>query len=120
MIVTELIDDSAGCIVEECLAVAVHLLVGIGSSIASLDVEGVEIESGGGVCDDLLPVAQGVVASGTVRVKDWVLFAEDRLAVEIDCFVVLFCAVGLVSGSLELRGIVLALLCRLLACIASL
>jgi hypothetical protein len=55
------------------------VLVGVGAAVQGLDVLGVEVDRGRGVLDDLVPVAEGVVAGGAVGVEDGVGLAEDGL-----------------------------------------
>jgi hypothetical protein len=109
-LVAEAVDDTAGRVVEESFAVALDLLVGVGAAVQGLDVLVVEVDGGGRVLDNLVPVGHGIVAGGAVRVENRVLLAEDGLAIEFDSAVVVLGAVCLVAGSLELGGVVLALL----------
>jgi hypothetical protein len=109
-LVAEAVDDAAGRVVEQGLAVAVDLLVGVGAAVEGLDVLVVEVDGGGGVVDDLLPVAHGVVAGGAVGVEDGVLLAQDGLAVQVDGAVVVLGPVRLVARRLELGRVLLALL----------
>jgi hypothetical protein len=80
-VVAELVDDAACGVVEESFAVAGFLFICVGSAIQGLDVFGVDSDSGGGVVDNLRPVAHSVPAGGTVGVEDGIRFAEDGLAV---------------------------------------
>ena len=112
-LVAEAVDDAARRVVEQSLAVALDLLVCVRSSVQGLDVFVVEVDGGGRVFNDLVPLLHGVVAGRAVRVEDGVLLAEDGLAVQFNGAVVVLCSVGLVSGGLELCSVVFALLCLL-------
>lgn len=86
------------------------MLIGSRAAVDGLDVVGVHVDGSGGVLNDLVPLAHGAVAGGTVRVEDGVGLADDGLAVQVDGLVVGLVAVGLVSGLLELGSILLTLL----------
>jgi hypothetical protein len=55
------------------------MVVGIGAAVEGLDVLGVQVDGGGGVLDDLLPLAERVVAGGPVGVVNRIRLAEDGL-----------------------------------------
>jgi hypothetical protein len=55
------------------------VVIGVGAAVESLDVLGIEVDGGGGVLDDLLPLAEGIVAGGAVGVVDRIRLAEDGL-----------------------------------------
>ena len=112
LVVAEAVNDAAGSVVEESLAVLVRLLVCVCAAVQRLDVFGVEADGGRGVVDDLFPVGAGIVASGAVRVEDGVRLAEDGLAVQVNGAVVVLGSVGLVSGRLELGRVVFPVLVR--------
>jgi hypothetical protein len=84
------------------------VVVGIGTAVQGLDVLGVEGDGGGGVLDDLVPVAERVVAGSPVGVVDRVGFAENGLGVESDGLLEVLSPVGLVAGLLQLLGVLLA------------
>lgn len=105
--------DNAGCgEIEESLGVLLELLVGVGAAVQCLDVLAVELESGSGVLDNLLPIVLGIIASSAVGVKDWIWLAENGLSVEVDGLVVVLRSVCSVSSSLKLGGKGLSLLSR--------
>lgn len=78
------------------------MLVGIGTSIQSLDVIRVQGDGGRGVFDNLVPDAQSIVAGSAVGVEDRVGLAKDSLGVQLNGLVVVLAAVGLVARGLEL------------------
>lgn len=80
-VVAELVNDAACGVVEESFAVAGLLFICVGSAVKGLDVFGVDSNSGGGVIDNLRPVAHSVPAGGTVGVENGIGLAEDGLAV---------------------------------------
>lgn len=86
------------------------MLVSSSATVNSLDIFGVHVDGGSGVLNDLIPFAHGAVASSSVGVEDGVSLAENGLGVEVNGFVVGLVAVGLVTGLLQLRGILLTLL----------
>jgi hypothetical protein len=85
------------------------VFVGVGAAVEGLDVLGVEADGGCGVLDDLLPIAERIVAGGPVRVVDRVGLAEDSLGVEPDRLLEVLGPVGLVTGLLQLLCVLLAL-----------
>lgn len=89
-----------------------EVLVGIRTSVQGLDVGRVKVESGSGIFDYLVPVAERIIAGGAVGEEDGVRLAEDSLGVEVDGIVVVLAAVGLVASSLELKSILLELFGR--------
>jgi hypothetical protein len=101
-LVLELINDAAGGEIEEGLAVLLEMLVCIGTSVESLDVGGVQVNGSSSILDNVIPDAQGIVASSTVGVEDGVGLAQNSLRVEVDGLVVVLAAIGLVAGILEL------------------
>ena len=109
LLVPEAVDDAARGEVEECLAVLLEVVVGVGAAVQGLDVLGVEVDGGGGILDDLVPVAQGIVAGSAVGVVDGVRLAQNRLGVEPNRLGEVLGPVGLVAGLLQLLGILLAL-----------
>lgn len=110
LLVAETIDDAAGSEVEESVTVAAKLVVGIGTAVEGLDIVGVELEGGGGIGDNLLPLGEGIVASGAVGEVDGVGLADDGLGIEVDGLVEVLGTVSLVSELLQLSSVGLALL----------
>ena len=110
LLVAKGIDDAAGGVVEQGVAVAPEVFVRVRSSIEGLDVFVVQRQRGRGVFDDLLPIAQRVVTGGAVGVEDGVRLADDGLGVELDGVSVLLGAVCLVAGVLQSRRRIFALL----------
>ena len=105
--------DDAGCgEIEESLGVLLELLVGVGAAIQCLDVLAVELESGSGVLDNLLPLVLSIIASSAVGVEDWIWLAKNGLPVEVDGLVVVLGSVCSVSSSLQLGGKGLSLVSR--------
>ena len=80
------------------------------SSIQSLHVFWVHRDSSGGVFDHLIPVAEGVVASGSVGVINGIGSAKNGFSVKLYCLVVVFGAVCLVPSSLQFACIVVSIL----------
>lgn len=110
LLVAEAVDDAAGGEIEKSVAVTAKLVVSIGTAVQGLDVVWVELEGGGGIGDNLLPLGEGIVASGAVGEVDGVGLADDGLGVEFDGLVEVLGTVGLVSELLQLGSVRLALL----------
>lgn len=72
--VPEAIDDTASSVVEQCLTVAVHLLVRVCATVKRLDIFVVEIDGSSSIFNHFFPVAHRIPTSSTVRVEDGVLF----------------------------------------------
>lgn len=109
LLVPETVDDAARGEVEERLTVLAQVVVGIGAAVKRLDVLGVEVDGGSGVLDNLVPVAQGVVAGGAVGVVDRIRLAQNGLRVEPDGLLKILGPISLVAGLLQLLRIFLAL-----------
>lgn len=110
LIVPEAINYAAGSVVEQGLAVFFEVFVGIGSPIESFDVFTVEGKGCSGVLDNLVPIAECIVASGTVREEDGIWLAKDSFPVQLNGFVVAFITICLVASDFQPGCIFLALL----------
>ena len=88
------------------------MLVCMRSPVEGFDIFCIHSDGRTRILDHLVPLAESVVAGGAIRVVDWVWFAEDRLAVEVDRLVVVFRSIRLVARSLQLPSEVVAFLSR--------
>ena len=111
-VVGESVDNAAGGKVKQRIAELAKVFVCNGAAVQGLHVLAVHGKGGGGVLDDLVPLRQDIVASGTVRVEDGVGGTDDRSAVQINCLGVVLNAISLVTSSLQLGGIFLPSLPR--------
>jgi hypothetical protein len=109
LLVPEPVDDAARGEVEKRLAVLAQVVVGVGAAVEGLDVLGVEVDGSSGVLDNLVPVAQGIVAGSAVGVIDRIRLAQNGLGVEPDCLLKVLGTVRLVAGLLQLLRVLLAL-----------
>lgn len=103
--VGETVHNAAGGEIEESFAVLLEVLVGNGATVQGLDVPAVHLERGGGILHDLFPFRHDIVAGGTVGIVDGIGLANDSLSIEFDSSVVVFGAVGFVTGGLQLAGV---------------
>jgi len=106
-LVGEAIDNAAGSEVEEGLTVLAEMFVGNGSPVQGFHVLAVHGERGASILHNLLPLRQDVVAGGAVRVENGIGLADNGLAVQNNRIVVVLGAIGLVTGGLQLGGILL-------------
>ncbi len=86
------------------------MLVGVRSSVEGLDVFRIHGDGRTGIFYNLIPLAKSIVAGSAVGVVDWIWFAKNGLAVEVDGLVVVFGSIGLVARSLQLSSIVVPFL----------
>lgn len=88
------------------------MLVGVCASVQSLHVLWVHRDGCGGIFEDFVPIAKGIVASGSVRVVDWIGFAEDGFAIEIDGLIVVFGTIRFVAGGLQFACVCFSILSK--------
>ena len=78
------------------------MFISIGPSVKSFDVFIIQVDGGGRVFDDFVPIAKRIVTGGSIRVEDWVWFAENGLAVQVYGIIVILVAVSFVACLLQL------------------
>lgn len=80
------------------------------SSVQCLDI--FRIHGNGSACifDNFIPFILRVITGSSIGVIDWIRFAKDGLAIEIDGFGVVFRTVCFVSLHFELCGVVVSVL----------
>ncbi len=119
VLILEAIDDAASSVVEESFGEHAQVFIRMSSSIQCLDVFCVHGNGRTGVLHHFIPLAEGIVARGSVGIVDRIRFAEDSFAIEVNRLVVVFRSVGFVASSFQLACICCPVLLIVSAAISS-